>query len=342
MRGGRGVISLSLSPTGPSQLNHCIPAQVHLNRAAPWVEWIDVRHATFHEPFFDQTVRRLAVDEGRPVWCGPFEDVCEAASSLSNFRLVGIIVHVSRCGSTMLCNALRSDPQALVLAEPQPLTELLACDAPDKWGKFASRAGRDEVRRSTLRLLGRIAPERQHQVVLKLESWTTLHLDAVRRLWPGVPIVLVIRHPVEVAVSILARPTWWLLRRQPLEVGSALDMSSDVASAVSAEAYVARILGAMCRTVERHIDERCLVVQYESLGPDAYRRIAKRFGLGPLDYERLRKSDSIYSKDTGRQAKFVADGEAKQLAASVDLRQAIARCAMPEYNRLLAKVGLAT
>lgn len=75
----------------------------------------------------------------------------------------GFIFHISRCGSTLLANALKTANQVLVVSEPRPVTETLLLRLPS--------GGADE-------------PEK---LVIKFTSINILAMRQMRTWWPDVP-----------------------------------------------------------------------------------------------------------------------------------------------------------
>src|SRR5689334_11121705 len=102
-----------------------IPTDLCLTSLEPTVEWRDLSGVVPAEPFFRQTVARLgASDPAGRVHTG-IDALLEWGVRERHARPAGIIGHVSRCGSTLLANALKTASDCVVLSEPQPLTEVL-------------------------------------------------------------------------------------------------------------------------------------------------------------------------------------------------------------------------
>src|SRR5580658_4905388 len=97
------------------------------------VRWMQFPNKELREPFFHQTVARLRRAEPPAL---EFDTEAEALLALANelppITPAGLIFHVSRCGSTLVCNALRTG-RARILSEAAPLSRLLGPYASTVW-----------------------------------------------------------------------------------------------------------------------------------------------------------------------------------------------------------------
>lgn len=174
--------------------------EVHLVRSGP---------PPFEHAFLSQTI--AALDPSAP-------RIAIEADALRTLQPepgpVGLIVHCSRCGSTLLCRLLEAagpvatfrEPDALVhtaLADPRTAPALIA-----QYAWLARSAGR--------------AP------VIKLPSTGHVLLD---HLQPpsSTAVVGVVRHPVPVVASLIADPPEWLVRRSAgaQDVERAVEIATD-------------------------------------------------------------------------------------------------------------------
>jgi hypothetical protein len=103
----------------------------------------------------------------------------------------GLIFHISRCGSTLLANALKKANQVLVVSEPRRVTETLLLRLPS--------GGADE-------------PEK---LVIKFTSINILAMRQMRTWWPDVPCVVVVRDPAEVMVAYEKGGGWMYWKESP-------------------------------------------------------------------------------------------------------------------------------
>ena len=180
--------------------------------------WLDCSGVTFSETFFPQTIARLRTLTWPRLETVTTLDAVELNSERAfGFQPSGLVLHVSRCGSTAIANCLRCAAEAQVVSEAWPLTQLL-------WDIILSRGtqhGPSRQRQSN-KLINVIAwslatcriglPEK---LVLKLTSSSLLALAEIRSVWPSVPCVLIVRHPLEVLVASLKGGGWMELKKVP-------------------------------------------------------------------------------------------------------------------------------
>jgi hypothetical protein len=240
---------------------------------------------------------------------------------------IGIIFHVSRCGSTLVSQSLKRLDDLVVYAEPQPVNEILV--PPHRWPR-AELAG-------ALRTLGvAFARHAGGPYVLKLSSWNTLYCEMVAEAFPNTPWILCFRDPVEVGVSLLTRPPGWFSGSGEIARGLVAQVDPEHASQ-SQEEFVARAYGAFCSAAARLDVRRGLLVPYESLPQAVWHAVAPHFSLtvDVVERERMAEAARRHAKaPIGTTAEFTSDAAAKQQAASPELRQAIDSLARPQLERL--------
>jgi hypothetical protein len=240
---------------------------------------------------------------------------------------VGIIFHVSRCGSTLVSQSLKQLDDLVVYAEPQPVNEILV--PPHGWPR-AELAG-------ALRTLGvAFASHAGGPYVLKLSSWNTLYCEIVAAAFPNTPWVLCLRDPVEVGVSLLTRPPGWFSGTGEVARGLVAQVDPEHASQ-SQEEFVARAYGAFCTAAARLDVSRGLLVSYESLPQAVCHAVAPHFSLAVNSSQREQIAEAArrHAKaPLGTSAEFTSDAAAKQQAASPELRLAIDSLARPQLERL--------
>ena len=240
---------------------------------------------------------------------------------------VGLIFHVARCGSTLISQSLKRIDDLVVYAEPQPVNEILA--PPHKWPR------RDLV--AALRTLGAaFARHARGPYVLKLSSWNTLYCHLVAEAFPDTPWVLSLRDPVEVGVSLLARPPGWFQGTADAARGLAARVDPERVSK-SREEFVARAYGAFCAAAAGLDVSRGRLVPYESLPAAVWDMVAPHFSLSIDASQRDRIAEAARrpaKAPIGSVAEFRSDVAAKQDAASAELRRAIDAFARPQLERL--------
>jgi hypothetical protein len=161
----------------------------------------------------------------------------------------------------------------------------------------------------------------------------------IRSLWPDVPCLVVIRDPAEIMVSQIASPASWTAFK--VRPRLACDIFGWVISDHSViemptEEYFARVIGQLCETAARMIDEKSRVVFYEDINVARIVDIARFFGIGlsPGECERIEQVLSVYSKDPAGVEKYKDDREKKLLAMTDSIRKCADKWARPAFERL--------
>ena len=264
------------------------PVALHLD--PPAVDWADFRLHRFAEPFLDQTVERL-VGGG----CDLVRTDLAALQALDAGKSLepsGIVLHLARCGSTLVSRLLGTVPGVVVVSEPAPVNTLLGAD-PARLDEAAAVA----VLRLLVRALGRIRLGDERHLVLKLTSWNVRRLALLRRAFPEVPLVWVERDPAEVLASLLAEPPGWLdPRLAPL-----FGMAPDEAARLDRTGLAARIVKSL---LDAAAGAGALAIDYRALPDAVWTGVAPHFGIA-LDQEaieRMRVEATLSAKLPGRVA----------------------------------------
>lgn len=287
------------------------------------VEWRWLDDAPFREPFFTETVQR-ALERPFSLLFPRLTTIDELAALEPGLEPDGFVLHMSRCGSTLVSQMLAAVPEYLVLSEPLLVNDVLRAPAPDG----------ERIRRLRLAVaaLGRPRTGSERGYVIKLDPWATHDLPLIRRAFPETPWLFLSRDPLEVLVSHRRQPGYQML---PSVVSPAL-FGLDFMSAVSMpfEEYGARVLGATCRDALAYRDERSLFLDYRELPGAVYDRVLELFVLaaGPDATALMQAASRRDAKVPSRP--FAADTKAKADAATPALREAVDRWARPAYDLL--------
>jgi hypothetical protein len=287
------------------------------------VEWRWLDDAPFREPFFAETVQ-LALERPFSLLFPRPTNIDELGALEPGLEPNGLILHMSRCGSTLVSQMLAAVPEHLVLSEPLLVNDVLRAPAPDE----------ERIRRLRLAVsaLGRLRSGRERGYVLKLDPWATHDLPLIRRAFPDTPWLFLSRDPLEVLVSHRRQPGYQML---PSVVSPAL-VGLDLLDAVSMpfEDYGAHVLGAICRDALASRDERALFVDYRELPDAVFDRVLDLFGLDCSRAERALMEAAARRDAKVPSRSFAPDGEEKARAATPELRAAVDRRARPAYDAL--------
>jgi hypothetical protein len=281
-----------------------IPIGIEVDGALPVVRWQPADGDRFTEPFFDDTLRRLRrADGGRG---GGSTTSVEAWDAPAAAMPSAIILHVSRCGSTLLSRLLATLPENLVLSEARIFDDILC-------GRRGDPSVTEERRARWLRhaVAAYVASQvvRPARVVLKLDCWHLFEIARLRHACPGVPLLFVYRDPLEVLVSLMRQPSVTLVRGTVTP--ETLGLTRDARDALSQAELGAAILGAFFREAAAH-REHLVPVPYTSLPAFAWTSLPG-LSLTPDEIETMRRASEGDAKHPG--AAFAPDGPRKRAAA---------------------------
>lgn len=302
-----------------------VPIGLDIGRAA--VHWHPSDGARFTESFFDDTIARLRREPATrgPITTSPIETWSARPAVAAP---AAIILHVSRCGSTLLSRMLAALPDNLVVSEARIFDDILRGGREDRSIADDARVAWLHHAVAAFAASQASAPAR---VVIKLDCWHVFEIARLRRAFPDTPLLFVHRDPIEVVVSLMRRPSYTLVRDTvtPAEIG----VTRDERDAMSREELAASILGAFLREAAHH-REHLIPVSYESLPAAVW------IGLPGLpvteeDVALLRRAAEADAKEPGRA--FVPDAARKRAEASAAARAACARWADPHYERWRAR-----
>jgi hypothetical protein len=287
------------------------------------VEWRWLDNAPFRQPFFADTVQ-LALARPFTLLFPRETTIDELAELEPGLEPDGFILHLSRCGSTLVTQMLAAVPEFLVLSEPQLVNDVLRAPGTDD----------ERVRRLRLAIgaLGRRRRGDERGYVLKLDAWATHDLPLFRRAFPATPWLFLARDPLEVLVSHRRQAGMHMLPSVVPPELFGLDLLS--ATTMPFEEYGAFVLGAVCRQALAGRDERGIFLDYRELPGAVTKRILDWFGLEISDGERAAMDAASRRNAKNPTRAFADDSAAKAQAATPELRAAVERWARPAYEAL--------
>lgn len=288
-------------------------------------EFLDLRDATFREPFFSDTIDHVRVDKPTSLNFEVHFDDFERAVKQYQRVPDGFIFHVGRCGSTLLCNMLSESSQYLLMKEPELVNELLAalCRSPDE----NSRAKIEDLLAATIRYLlgstGRIRAANYR--VLKFAAWNVCLAHIIIRLFSVTPAVFVYRSPLETVASLLFQPPQWfdLIERPRFIQSSFFPTMREVPAEtqMSPTTLFAHAWRSAADAALALPSERLCLIEYGELVRDAkdvIRRVLRHFGhnVDPSSLEAMAATRAIYAKDPFGRVSFNPQGEHHRPALS--------------------------
>jgi hypothetical protein len=305
------------------------PIRFDFSGPSPSIDWADLSAERFVEPFFDQTVARWATSPRAQPLVRTGLDALLALDQEPSLDPVGMVFHLSRCGSTLVSRLLASVPGVVVIAEPSPLNALLGIEP-----QRVDGAALVQVVRVLVRALGRLRFGDERQLVLKCTSWNIRRQEILTAAFPGTPWVWVQRDPAQVIASLLATPPSWLGDQlPPPQTARHFGIDPAAVSTMTRAEFTARALEAMLFSAAAGPARR-LCVDHVELPSAVWQRVAPHFGI-ETDYatvQRMTEQSTFYSKKADSQH-FSGDDPHRRPITD-EMRQAARRFAEPGYQQL--------
>ncbi|MES2773939.1 MAG: sulfotransferase family protein [Bacteroidota bacterium] len=161
--------------------------------------WLYLGDIPFTEPFFDDTAWKchsLPENSKMVRTLSHIDMLTQWSGSIDAIPPTSIIFHISRCGSTMLSQLLGLHPAHIVLSEVPFIDELL------RWGFSNNNMELAMLQvQAAMKFYGAKRTDQQKYLFIKADSWHVHFYTHLRKLYPGVPIVLLYRKPDEVIRS---------------------------------------------------------------------------------------------------------------------------------------------
>ena len=312
-----------------------LPVEIVVDQAI--IRWMKVGSAALSEPFYLSSVGRLRGESAELET--DFSVLRNLSAHLPRVAPAGIIFNMSRCGSTLLVNALRKAQNVVGLSEAGPMEDMIELVA-SKSNYWASQAKGALSPLTAVFSCYQGSPAKS--VVIKCAPGAVAALPLLRRLWPDVPCIILIRNPVEVLVSNLEEPPYWLSTayddsRGDHLFGGLFGTPPTEAMNLGPADLCAWAIGRYCDESLRVVDDKCRVVAYEDLTPDTVMDIALFFGLrfSSEGLQNFRESFRRHAKYPRRT--FENDSESKRAQASEYLMKASDRWVGTSYNELRQK-----
>lgn len=170
------------------------------------IRFRDMAGEAFDAPTFDDSVDRARSRVGpRRTFSLPADAIVATAIEPPCAAPQAIILHVGRCGSTLLCNLLTGVGDRVALREPEFLNSLFLARAATR---DPAEIARIEILAGQLTAcLARAVQPRK--AIVKLSSWTAPLAAPLLARFPDTPVIVVVRDPWQTVASFLAEPPHW-------------------------------------------------------------------------------------------------------------------------------------
>lgn len=172
---------------------HWLPYRYHAKtRSIHWC--LPAGHAT--EPFQDETISRYRQTVLLNQFITPKTSLASLdiqAKAVQSIAPAGFIFHLSRCGSTLISGCLSELDTSCVFSESPVLTEILL-------DQTFSEAAQQQYLQQLIDLQASVFPSRPH-IVIKWNAWDIFRWNLIRTTYPQVPVIFLVRNPVEILAS---------------------------------------------------------------------------------------------------------------------------------------------
>lgn len=323
-----------------TDLRGWMPVDAVVVDGRPGLAWMDMSGVRLAEPFFQQTVDKLkAADPDRQELFTEFDTLVQLEKTFDSIAPSGFIFHSSRCGSTLLANACRAIDGAIVLSEPPAADKLIARFITDVDQNRTKETLYSIFLRAVISALGQKMTGAERHLFLKFTCCSVSQIERIRRIWPNVPWVFLYRDPVETIVSNMQNLPTWLQDDDHRVLASITGTSPDEVAGMTPEELCARSIGSFFATAyeaHRVANDRALLLNYNQLTLTEIANVLEFFGVKPAatEMETIARQTQKYSKAASGERAFVADAEAKQVAATDLVREMAAAWAAESYQLL--------
>ena len=237
------------------------------------VDWCHLHASRMTDPFFYATIAN-AMREPFNLVFQQRTPIAALAELPQGVPVAGFIFHMSRCGSTLISQALAAFEADIVVSEAAPLRAVLR----------AARAGRASPEQAVAWLRGLVGAYAQPRfayearLFVKFMAADVLDIALVRGAFPDVPWIFVTRDPAEILASQARAAGIDLIRGQLAP--DALGLAADAIWSMDVTAYQAHVLAAFARAAcDAWPTGRGLIVDYAELPDALLTRVLPHFGL---------------------------------------------------------------
>lgn len=311
------------------------PIRLYIANGQVMVDWMRLLDEPLRQPFFQQSIQG---ELRRPFHLAfrrqtPLADLLTWHAQSPGMDPSLVIFHVSRCGSTLVTQALAESPHHLQLSEPGPVDFLLRQAVPSglldeaqairalrAWaGAWAQRC--DE------------ASPALESMSIKLDAWNTDKADLVVQAWPAARWLFLAREPLSVLVSQMRERAFFLV---PGALGSSWDgLSLQELALMPPELYCARVLGSIYASMVRNVAPgRTLLLDHTDLPVAIEARILGHMRWQPEADDLARMRERVTRHGKHPQQMYVPDTETKHSMASQQLQSLTAQWITPHYQAL--------
>jgi hypothetical protein len=284
-----------------SILKNWIPYKLFEDNGQRMCEWLNTFEAPFSEPFFDDTLlkcRRLNKARTSLTSVSDLAVFSDWASNANAIAPTAFIFHVSRCGSTLVSQLLATSANNIVLSEVPFFDSLLRLPYQDNnFDSFKASA----LFADAVKFYGQSRTGHEQRLFIKTDCWHIFFHKQIRRLYPGVPFILMYRSPDEVFSSHKKSPGMQavpgLIEPEIFGIDPAAITYHDLDAHLSA--VLEKILGKYIELIET--DNLSLLINYNEGPIPIIQKIASfiNMDINPQTLPLMRERSRYHSKKPG-------------------------------------------
>lgn len=293
------------------------------------VQWVDFSNIPMSEPFFDLNIINNIQLLSNAFVETDLSKLVQLSERTSSIEPKGFVFHMSRCGSTLLTNMLRSIQGTIAISEPKLLDEIFFQSQEESLSSVKT------LFNNVVKVYSGVFNVHQKNFIIKYPSYSTLAMPLILSVFPNTPRIFLYRDPVEVLMSNLKNPSQDWMYWESL-------VGCDQKTILESNSLVENCALALKRTCElflHHYDEHCLVIKYKDMVDVRYSQpildaVLNKFSFSytKSDFENALRQLYYYSKDNRIQ--FQSDSAEKRNMASSKITAVAEEYLMPVYHQL--------
>jgi hypothetical protein len=319
--------------TDVAQLEGWVPARFFWREGRPMVDWCYLGAQRFEASFFEQTIGKCMARPFNLLFRHqtPIEVLEQWQQTRPGMEPTGFIFHMSRCGSTLLCQMLKAIPTNVVISEARPIDATLRA-------QFTATETTDDQRitwlRSIISAMGQPRLGGEQNFFVKFDAWNTLDLPLIRRAFPDVPWIFLYRDPIEVLVSHFNNRGAHMI--PGVLTPTLFGMDVQTAFSMRPEDYCAKVLASICSAALQYYRDGGRLVSYQELPAVVPESLLKFFKLRCSAEEIARVQAATKRDAKNSSTTFQSDSQQKRDKASDAIRDAADKWLYPIYEKLEA------
>jgi hypothetical protein len=293
------------------------------------VDWCHHGAARFTEPFYYETVVRAFTRPFNQLFQRRTlaDDLCRAPPGL---KPSGFIFHMSRCGSTLLGQALARNPVNVVVSEAAPIRNIL--QAP--FYRPVSPERQEQWLHGVVNAFGQKRFPQERNFFVKFLAADVLDLPLISKVFPDVPWVFLYRDPLEILASQRALGGADTMKGAipPQRVGLTPEDLQDMPH----EAYLCQVMAAFGQAaLAGRRPGLSLMIEYSDLERALFDVIPAHFGFAPDEESRL-ATQAALAQNSKRPTTGFSDDSAIKRAAAAPFAELVNLIVGPTYAALRA------